>query len=185
MRIALGSFSKNRHVLNMFSYTGGFSLHALAAGAASCTSVDVDKKALSILDQAVAKSSFDGAHTSVCEDAFAFLESHDLSNYDLVILDPPAFAKKRAHIKNASTGYKKLMKLALHGMKEGGLLYVASCSYFMDELTFERLLQQAAFETKRVLKLVSTQLEALDHPRLFSHKEGSYLKGFLVQVFKT
>lgn len=185
MRIHLGALSKDLNVLNVFSYTGGFSLHALKKGAKSCTSVDVDHHALKLLDELVIKNGIRSElHHSVHQDAFEFLQKSSLSVYDLIILDPPAFAKKRADIDNASKGYKKLMILALSKMKHGSFLYVASCSYFMDEKLFEKLLLQAAMETKTVLKLLSSQLEAVDHPRLLSHKEGSYLKGFLVQVSK-
>jgi 23S rRNA (cytosine1962-C5)-methyltransferase len=185
MRMFLGSFAKDLNVLNVFSYTGGFSLHALKNGAKSCTSVDVDKDALALLDQLVVCNKinpFD--HKSAHIDAFDFLQKNDLSDFDLVILDPPAFAKKRGDIDNASKGYKKLMTLALSKMKDQSFLYVASCSYFMDEKLFEKLLLQASMETRTSLKLLSSQIEAIDHPRLLSHKEGSYLKGFFVQVSK-
>lgn len=182
MRVALKDFAKDRSVLNVFSYTGGFSLHALSAGAKKVTSVDVDKKALSLLDQ-IALASHWHNHQSICVDAFEFLESQELSEYDLIILDPPAFAKKQKDIPNASKGYKRLMSLTLKKMKPGSILYVASCSYFMDESLFEKLLLQAAAQEKRCLKLIMNQKLAVDHPRLLAHKEGTYLKGFVVQVF--
>lgn len=185
MRMHLGALAKDRQVLNMFSYTGGFSLHALKNGASSCVSVDVDQNALNLLDSLIQFNGIDSnKHKSILKDAFDYLKDHDLSQFDLVILDPPAFAKKRGDIENASKGYKKLMTIALSKMKDKGFLYVASCSYFMDEKLFEKLLLQAAMETKKTLKLLTPQLEAIDHPRLLSHKEGTYLKGFLVQVSK-
>lgn len=185
MRLYLGALCKDLNVLNVFSYTGGFSLHALKNGAASCTSVDVDGKALDLLEQLIIDNNIDKKlHRGVKIDAFDFLEKNDLSVFDLIILDPPAFAKKRGDIDNASKGYKKLMSLALSKMKDQAFLYVASCSYFIDELLFEKLLLQAARDTKKTLKILSSQIEAIDHPRLLSHKEGRYLKGFLVQVSK-
>jgi 23S rRNA (cytosine1962-C5)-methyltransferase len=186
MRVALRSYVSNKKVLNMFSYTGGFSLHALKAGASFCASVDVDKRALDRLDSLLKHNQIDPSkHKSINEDGFKFLESEDLSGFDLIILDPPAFAKKRGDFENAKKGYKRLMSLALSKMKEGAFLYVASCSYFMDEASFEKVLLQSAYETKSTLKLIKKQIEAVDHPRLFAHKEGVYLKGFLVQVFKS
>jgi len=186
MRMQLAKMVKNGRVLNMFSYTGGFSLHALKNEALHVTSVDTDSSALKLLDELIKLNHFDHQkHMSVCIDAFDFLFKDDLSKYDLVILDPPAFAKKRQDIEQASKGYKKLMTLALSKMKEGSFLYVASCSYFMDEKLFEKLLLQAAMETRTVLKYVLGQIETCDHPRLFSHKEGTYLKGFCVQVFRS
>ena len=186
MRIALRDFSKNKKVLNVFSYTGGFSLHALKAGALSVTSVDVDSHALKLLDKMVAFNNLDSTcHQSLCVDAFDYLANTDLSEFDLIILDPPAFAKKRQDIENASKGYKKLFKQVLSKMKEGAILYAASCSYFVDEKLFEKLLLQAAMETRVVLKFLFTQLDAIDHPRLLAHKEGSYLKGFCLQIFKS
>lgn len=183
MRLHLANFAKDLHVLNVFSYTGGFSLHALKNGAKSCQSVDVDGKALDLLDKLIVKNKIDQSlHTSVKQDAFDFLQTHDLSHFDLIILDPPAFAKKKKDIDNASKGYKKLMSLALSKMKDQAFLYVASCSYFMDEPLFEKLLLQAAKDSKKTLKLLCSQLEAIDHPRLLAHKEGRYLKGFFVQV---
>lgn len=179
MRMALRDFAYGKKVLNMFSYTGGFSLHALKAKAQSVVSVDVDASALNLLNASIQE----GQHTSVCQDAFCYLEKADLSDFDLVILDPPAFAKKQKDIANASKGYKRLMTLALSKMKKGSILYAASCSYFMSEELFEKLLNQAACETSRSLKLIMNQRLALDHPRLLCHKEGSYLKGFVVQVF--
>lgn len=183
MRILLGSYAKNLNVLNVFSYTGGFSLHALKHGAKSCTSVDVDASALALLDVLIQKNGINlHLHQSVCVDAFEYLQKNDLSRFDLIILDPPAFAKKRGDIHNASKGYKKLMTHTLSKMKDQAFLYVASCSYFMDEKLFEKILLQAAIETKKTLKLITPQIEAVDHPRLLSHKEGTYLKGFFVQV---
>lgn len=185
MRMHLARFALDCNVLNVFSYTGGFSLHALKAGAKSCVSVDVDKHALSLLDKLIQTNKINAkSHKSVCMDAFEYLEKQDLSSFDIIILDPPAFAKKRGDIENASKGYKRLMTLALSKAKHGAMLYVASCSYFMDEKLFEKLLLQAAMETKTVLRLLSSQIEAVDHPRLLAHKEGSYLKGFFVQVFR-
>lgn len=186
MRQLIGKLSLDKHVLNVFSYIGGFSLHALQKKAASVTSVDVDKRALSVLDALIVKNGFDETkHTSVAIDAFKYLEKEDLSAFDLIILDPPAFAKARKDIDNASKGYKKLFKEVLSKMKDGAILYAASCSYFIDEALFDKLLIQAAMESKSVLKCLSKQIEAFDHPRLLSHKEGSYLKGCIVQVYKS
>lgn len=186
MRVLLAQHAKNKRVLNMFCYTGGFSLHVLKHQAASCTSVDVDKEALKLLDELIAVNKIDpSTHHSVVCDAFEFLDKTDLSEFDMIILDPPAFAKKRGDVEAASRGYKNLMIKAFLGLKEGAYVYVASCSYFIDEALFEKLLLQAAKQTGSILKLLSKQHEAIDHPRLASHKEGSYLKGFFVQVFKS
>lgn len=186
MRQLIGKLSNGKNVLNVFSYIGGFSLHALKACANSVTSVDVDKRAIGVLDTLISKNNLDASkHRGLVIDAFKYLEKEDLSLFDLIILDPPAFAKARKDVDNASKGYKKLFKEVLSKMKDGAILYAASCSYFIDEMLFEKLLIQAAMESKTVLKLISKQIEAFDHPRLLSHKEGSYLKGFVVQVYKS
>jgi len=186
MRQFLAAWAKDRLVLNLFSYTGGFSLQALFHGAKEVVSVDVDKKALALLDHLVILNGFNSSrHKSYAQDVFDFLEEKQTLDCDLVILDPPAFAKKRQDIEKASKGYKKLFKAVLSKLKEGSYLYAASCSYFMDEKLFEKLLIQVAMETRVCLKLISPQITAVDHPRLLAHKEGSYLKGFFVQVFKS
>lgn len=179
-RLEVERLAKGRKVLNCFSYTGGFSLFALRGGASFVHSVDSCGEAIRTAEQNVILNQF-ANHTSYCEDAFSFLK-HSSIDYDFVILDPPAFAKKRADITSACHGYKAINRLVMQKAKPGTLLLSCSCSYYIDSKLFQSLLFQSAQEVNREVKILSPHLQAFDHPVSLFHLEGDYLKSFLLYI---
>ena len=182
MRNIIGSLAKDKSLVNCFSYSGGFSIYALKAGAKKVRSVDISKKALDNLEQNLSLNNLSKErHESICMDVFNFLKTDSLQD-DIVILDPPAFAKKKQDINNACRGYKEINRTALSKMKKGSILLTASCSYHVDENLFQQVLFQAAAEAKRNVKIISKHHLASDHPINIFHPEGSYLKSFILFV---
>ncbi len=183
MRKKIGELSKDKAVLNCFSYSGGFSLFALKGGAKEVTSVDSCLKAVELAVTNTELNNFSvDKHHIVRDDVFAFLEEEDLSTYDLIILDPPAFAKKRQDIEPASRGYKQLNQSVFERCKKNTLLLTCSCSYFIDDSSFKQILFQAASAAKREVKILQSHIHALDHPISLYHPEGDYLKSFLLWI---
>jgi 23S rRNA (cytosine1962-C5)-methyltransferase len=181
MRALIGQLAKNKTVVNCFSYSGGFSLFALKGCAKKVRSVDISQKALVICDENIQLNQLNSSHESICEDVFKFLQNDELQD-DIVILDPPAFAKKKEDIINACKGYKEINRKAMQKMKKGAFLLTASCSYHIDEILFQQVLFQAAAEANRNMKILSRHRLALDHTVNIYHKEGEYLKSFLLEV---
>lgn len=181
MRLLIGKLAKNKTLVNCFSYSGGFSLYALKEGAKSVRSVDISQKALTICEENIALNNLCVTHKSICEDVFKFLQNDELQD-DIVILDPPAFAKKKEDIINACKGYKEINRKAMQKMKKGSFLLTASCSYHVDEVLFQQILFQAAAEANRNVKILSRHRLALDHTINIYHKEGDYLKSFLLEI---
>lgn len=181
MRVLIGKLSRNKTVVNCFSYSGGFSLYALKAGAKKVRSVDISQKALTICEENIVLNRLSNSHELICEDVFKFLQTDPLQE-DIVILDPPAFAKKKEDIINACKGYKEINRKAMQKMKKGSFLLTASCSYHVDELLFQQVLFQAAAEANRDVKILSRHRLALDHTINIYHKEGEYLKSFLLEI---
>ncbi len=182
MREKIASYSFNKRVLNCFSYTGGFSLFALKGGAKEVVSVDSCKKASSYAEKNTLLNGFDPSIHKVEEsDVFTFLKNDPL-NFDLIILDPPAFAKKRSDVDNACRGYIDLNQRALKKMPPASLLLTCSCSYFIDTALFQNLISQAAALAKRTVKIVERHTQAIDHPINLFHPEGEYLKSLLLFV---
>lgn len=182
MRQSIAAHAAGKKVLNCFAYTGGFSLFALQAGATSVDSVDSSKAACHIAQENVLLNHFDTEkHRIINEDVFTFLRQNAL-DYDLLILDPPAFAKKRQHVSGACGAYKEINRTAMEKMPKGSLLLTCSCSYFIDAALFQNLLFQAALEAKRAVKIIARHLQANDHPISLFHPEGEYLKGFLLHL---
>jgi 23S rRNA (cytosine1962-C5)-methyltransferase len=176
------SLSNSKRVLNCFSYTGAFSLHALKGGAKHVVSVDISKDAISQVGAHMRLNGFaDNQHTEYAEDAFAFLRREAL-DYDIVILDPPAFAKRKSDVPNAIKGYQEINRTTLSKMPQGSLLLTCSCSYHVDEPLFKKMLFHAAKEADRALSIIQSHRQALDHPINIYHPEGSYLKCFLCYV---
>ncbi len=183
MRNWVASRAKDKRVLNGFSYTGGFSVAALRGGAAHVDSVDICSHAIELLEKNMALNGFSQKnHAAFCEDLFDFLTSRSLKDYDLIILDPPAFAKKRNDVENACRGYKQLMRSAMQGARSGAFLLISSCSYYMDELLFQNLAAQAACEANRSVRIISSHIQASDHPVSLAHPEGRYLKSLILQL---
>lgn len=171
MRALVRSLSANKRVLNCFAYTGGFSIAALAGGASHVDSVEIS-----------AKCKFERPnHRFIQADVFDFLKTTDW-NYDIVILDPPAFVKKREDIATAFRAYKDLNAQAMRNMLPGSLLLTSSCSYHVDETLFQNICFRAALEAGRNVRILERHRQAHDHPISIFHPESSYLKSFLLYV---
>lgn len=182
-RKLLEYYSKDRNILNMFSYTGGFSVYGLRGGATKVDSVDSSSKAVSIADENV-KLNFknDNRHSSYSEDAFKYLKETPFGKYDLIILDPPAFAKHRGAIKNALQGYKKLNHAAFEKIASGGILFTFSCSQVITPEQFRLSVFSAAALTGRKVRIIHQLTQPADHPVNMYHPEGEYLKGLVLYV---
>jgi len=184
-RSLLERYSKGKSVLNMFCYTGGFSVYALRGGAELVHSVDSSAKAIDLTEKNVqANYPNDPRHTSFDEDAFKFLNNlqHNEQKYDLIILDPPAFAKHREAIRNALKGYKRLNAKAFEQIKPGGILFTFSCSQVITKDQFRLAVFSAAAESKRNVRILHQLSQPADHPINIYHPEGEYLKGLVLWV---
>lgn len=182
-RELLSHYAADRRVLNMFCYTGGFSVYALRGGAASVDSVDSSSKAVSLTDYNVALNFGDEPrHRAVAEDAFTFLKQMPEEKYDLIVLDPPAFAKHRGAINNALQGYKKLNHSALEKIAPGGMLFTFSCSQAITKEQFRLAVFSAAAISGRKVSILHQLTQPADHPINIYHPEGEYLKGLVLQV---
>ena len=225
-RALVGKYAVGRRVLNLFCYTGGFSIYALTAGAAQVDSVDSSAKAMSLVERNIALNS-DEAETAVdlqdrshprlrkregpaaegcgrgpaqpdvlqgelprsevefnnfCEDAIEFLKKIPEGKYDLMIVDPPAFAKHRGALKNALRAYQRLNAAAIAKVAPGGLVFTFSCSQVVDKITFANTVFSAAAQTGRSVRILDRLCQGADHPVSIYHPEGEYLKGLLLYV---
>jgi 23S rRNA (cytosine1962-C5)-methyltransferase len=182
MRKLISTLSKGARVLNCFSYTGAFSLHALHGGASFCESVDISKDAITLSTELMQINNIaTDRHKETVSDVFKYLKENDL-NFDMVILDPPAFAKKKYDVSNAARGYKEINRLAIQKMPPHSLLLTCSCSYFVDEKLFEQIIFSAACDAGRDVRIVQKHRLAFDHPISVYHPEGSYLKSLLCYI---
>ena len=184
-RALVERYAKGKDVLNMFCYTGGFSLYALRGGAKSVDSVDVSQKAIDLVNVNVAKN-FPKAtnHTAVAADAFEYLtkQKEEGKTYDLIILDPPAFAKHRDAVKNALRGYQRINAKAIEMIRKGGLLFTFSCSQAVDKEAFRLAVFSAAAQVGRKVRILHQLHQPQDHPINIYHPEGEYLKGLVLYV---
>lgn len=182
-RALLEHYAKGRTVLNMFCYTGGFSVYALRGGASLVHSVDSSAKAVELTNANVAINFApeDHRHEAFCEDAFKFLDSHN-DQYDLIVLDPPAFAKHRGALKNALKGYTRLNVKGLQRIRKGGILFTFSCSQVVTKELFRQAVFTAAAQTGRKVRILHQLHQPADHPINIYHPEGEYLKGFVLYV---
>ena len=182
-RALVGSLAKGRNVLNLFCYTGGFSIYALANGAAHVDSVDSSKKAMMMVDRNVALNGFDeSVHTSLCCDAIDYLHDVPEGKYDLMIVDPPAFAKHRGSLKNALRAYQRLNAAAISKVASGGFVFTYSCSQVVDKEAFALAVFSAAAQTGRSVRILDRLNQPCDHSVNIYHPEGEYLKGLLLYV---
>lgn len=182
-RALLEKFARGRTVLNMFCYTGGFSVYAMRGGAKSVDSVDSSAKAAALTDANIALNfPDDPRHTTHAVDAFKFLSEMPDDNYDLIILDPPAFAKHRSALKNGLIGYRKLNTKAFEKIKPGGVLFTFSCSQVVTREAFRLAVFSAAAKTGRKVRILHQLTQPADHPIDISHPEGEYLKGLVLYV---
>lgn len=181
-RSLLEHYSRGRDVLNMFCYTGGFSVYALRGGAKSVTSVDVSAKAVELVKDNVARNFPQAAnHSAVAADAFDFLNAEE-KKYDLIVLDPPAFAKHRDAIQNALRGYRRLNAKGIEKIKPGGILFTFSCSQAIDKEMFRLAVFTAASQVGRKVRILHQLHQPADHPINIYHPEGEYLKGLVLYV---
>lgn len=181
-RKLLGELSRGRKVLNTFSYTGGFSIYALRAEAELVHSLDSSKRALDVGDQNVLLNGFtDGRHRSIQADAVQYLKNLE-ERYDLIVLDPPAFAKHLKARHAAVQGYKRINYLALKQIEPGGLLFTFSCSQAVDRQLFTNTVIAAAIEAGRKVRVIHRLDQPADHPVNAFHPEGEYLKGLVLEV---
>ena len=182
-RALVGSVARGRNVLNLFCYTGGFSIYALAGGAVHVDSVDSSKKAMTMVDRNVALNGFDESkHTSLCCDAIDYLKNAPEGKYDLMIVDPPAFAKHRGSLKNALRAYQRLNAAAIAKVAPGGLVFTYSCSQVVDKEAFALAVFSAAAQTGRSVRILDRLNQPCDHSVNIYHPEGEYLKGLLLYV---
>lgn len=182
-RALLERFAKGRKVLNMFCYTGGFSVYAMRGGALSVDSVDSSSKAVALTDANIDLNfPGDARHKAHDEDAFKFLADMEKDKYDLIILDPPAFAKHRGAIKNGLIGYRKLNAKAFEKIRPGGILFTFSCSQAITKDMFRMAVFTAAAKSGRRVRILHQLTQPADHPVDFSHPEGEYLKGLVLYV---
>ena len=181
-RHLLEQYAKGRNVLNMFCYTGGFSFYAMRGGANLVHSVDSSAKAIDLTNQNV-ELNFPGdtRHQAYAEDAFKYLDRMG-DQYDLIILDPPAFAKHRDALRNALRGYSKLNAKAFEKIKPGGILFTFSCSQVVDKRDFRNAVFTAAAQSGRSVRILHQLTQPGDHPVNIYHPEGEYLKGLVVYV---
>ena len=182
-RALVGSLAKGRNVLNLFCYTGGFSIYALANGALHVDSVDSSKKAMMMVDRNVALNGFDeSVHTSLCCDAIDYLRDVPVGKYDLMIVDPPAFAKHRGSLKNALRAYQRLNAAAISKVAPGGFVFTYSCSQVVDKEAFALAVFSAAAQAGRSVRILDRLNQPCDHSVNIYHPEGEYLKGLLLYV---
>ena len=182
-RALVGSLAKGRNVLNLFCYTGGFSIYALANGAEHVDSVDSSKKAMMMVDRNVQANGFDPArHTSLCCDAIEYLRDVSEGKYDLMIVDPPAFAKHRGALKNALRAYQRLNAAAISKVAPGGFVFTYSCSQVVDKESFALAVFSAAAQCGRSVRILDRLNQPCDHSVNIYHPEGEYLKGLLLYV---
>ena len=184
-RALVERYAHGKDVLNMFCYTGGFSLYALRGGAKTVDSVDVSQKAIDLVNINVAKN-FPKAknHTAVAADAFEYLSAQKSAGktYDLIILDPPAFAKHRDAVKNALRGYQRINAKAIEMIRPGGILFSFSCSQAVDKEAFRLAVFSAAAQVGRSVRILHQLHQPQDHPINIYHPEGEYLKGLVLYV---
>ena len=184
-RALVERYAAGKDVLNMFCYTGGFSLYALRGGAKTVDSVDVSQKAIDLVNVNVAKN-FPKAknHTAVAADAFEYLSAQKAQNrtFDLIILDPPAFAKHRDAVKNALRGYQRINAKAIEMIRPGGILFTFSCSQAVDKEAFRLAVFSAAAQVGRKVRILHQLHQPQDHPINIYHPEGEYLKGLVLYV---
>ena len=181
-RCLLEKYAQGRSVLNMFCYTGGFSVYAMRGGAKLVHSVDSSAKAIELTNANV-QMNFpnDERHASFCDDAFKFLDSHD-AQYDLMVLDPPAFAKHRGALRNALKGYTRLNLKGFERIKHGGILFTFSCSQVVTKDNFRNAVFTAAAQAGRNVRILHQLHQPADHPVNIYHPEGEYLKGLVLYV---
>ena len=181
-RVLLRNMAQDKRVLDCFTHTGGFALNAAYGGAKKVVAVDVSQKAL---DQALENAKLNGLENIISftkADVFDYLDACEKGQYDIIVLDPPAFTKSRKTINRAYHGYKQINMKAMKLLEKGGYLVTCSCSRYMETENFERMLRESAKETGVILKQVSVSQQSFDHPILWTMEKTSYLKFYIFQI---
>ena len=182
-RALVERYAAGRNVLNLFCYTGGFSVYALGGGALHVDSVDSSAKAMAMVDRNISLNGFTPEqHTSYCADAIEHLAAVEDGKYDLIIVDPPAFAKHRGALKNALRAYQRLNARAIEKVAPGGFVFTFSCSQVVDKESFALAVFSAAASTGRRVRILDRLCQPADHAVNIYHPEGEYLKGLLLYV---
>lgn len=182
-RSLLEHYAKGRDVLNMFCYTGGFSVYSLRGGAVRVDSVDSSAKAIALTDANVELNfANEERHRSFATDAFKYLNDMEAGEYDLIVLDPPAFAKHKSALKNGLLGYRKLNARAFEKIRSGGILFTFSCSQVVSREQFRLAVFSAAAQSGRKVRILHQLTQPADHPVNIYHPEGEYLKGLVLYV---
>ncbi len=181
-RQLLAQYATGKKILNTFCYSGGFSIYALKAGAAEVHSLDSSAKAIELVEQNLAANNFGGAsHTSIVADAMDHIKTIG-GDYDIIVLDPPAFAKHQSARHKAVQGYKRLNQQAIERIKSGGMIFTYSCSQVVDKSLFNNTIVAAAINAGRKVRILHQMHQPADHPVNVYHPEGEYLKGLVIQV---
>ena len=180
-RKLLSKYAQNKKILNTFCYSGGFSLFALKAGAKEVHSLDSSKKAIELTEQNVTLNKLEDNHVSIVADAMEFMKTVD-NSFDVIILDPPAFAKHRDKRHQAIQGYKRLNEMAIRSIRPGGIIFTFSCSQVVDKNLFTHTVIAAAMSSGRKIRILEQLHQPADHPINAFHPEGEYLKGLVIQV---
>jgi len=186
-RAALEKYVKGKNVLNCFSYTGGFSVYALGAGAKKVVSVDASASAIKLAEENIKMNKLDLKKCGfVCEDVKNYLfklnQDANADKFDVIILDPPAFVKDRHKIKEGLMGYKKINEMAFRALPAGGILVTCSCSAHVSMLDFRHVLSEAAGRARRTVQILETYTHGIDHPELVAFTEGEYLKCVFARI---
>ncbi|NND35272.1 MAG: class I SAM-dependent rRNA methyltransferase [Saprospiraceae bacterium] len=181
-RKLLGSFAEGRNILNLYSYTGGFSIYALNQGANYVCSVDTSAPALEFLEEILILNNHHERHDGLIGDVKKVLPSIKDEYYDIIIVDPPAFAKSKFKSNNAVQAYKRINTLAIAKVRSGGLIFTFSCSQVIDQQLFANTITAAAIEAQREVRILHFLSQAPDHPVNIFHPEGKYLKGLVLEV---
>jgi 23S rRNA (cytosine1962-C5)-methyltransferase len=180
-RKLLGQYAKGKKVLNTFCYSGGFSIYALAEGATVVHSLDASKKAIELVEENLKHNQFEGNHKSIVADAVKYMNNLE-EDYDIIVLDPPAFAKHINKRHQAIKAYTRLNANAIRQIKPGGLIFTFSCSQVVDAFQFQKAVIAAAIECGRNVRILHQIHQPADHPVSAFHPEGNYLKGLVIRV---
>lgn len=182
-RLLLAQYASGKNVLNTFCYSGGFSMYALKAGAQHVTSVDSSRKAMDWTQRNAELNAFESSrHTAVCDDVNTYLKQVPNGLHDLIILDPPAFAKHLSAADKAVVGYRNLNETAIRKIAPGGILFTFSCSQAIDKQLFRKTIFTAAAKTGRNVRILHQLSQGADHPISLYHPEGEYLKGLVLRI---
>ncbi|MDY5969619.1 MAG: class I SAM-dependent methyltransferase, partial [Bacteroidales bacterium] len=177
----VSSYSQGSRVLNAFGYTGGFTLAALRGGAEYVETVDISKRAIKLCQDNVDANFAHAPHKGVVADVLHYLDDVQ-QNFDIIILDPPAFAKTHRTLQQGLKGYRNINQKAMAAIKSGGLLFTFSCSQAVSKDDFQTMIFSAAISAHRKVRIVSALPHAKDHPVNICHPEGEYLKGLLLEI---